>query len=89
MTAKAEPEPWHIPNDDKNIINLEHVLPEKPMGNWPKFESDMVKLYWRRIGNLALLRVSENSGLKSDAFTVKAKVYKEAPYVLTSHTNPR
>lgn len=54
------------------------------MGNWPKFEPDMVKLYWRRIGNLALLRVSENSGLKSDAFAVKAKVYKEAPYVLTS-----
>ncbi|HTV36993.1 MAG TPA: DUF262 domain-containing protein, partial [Xanthobacteraceae bacterium] len=30
LAAKSEPEPWHIPNDDKSAINLEHVLPEKP-----------------------------------------------------------
>jgi hypothetical protein len=37
LAAKNEPEPWYIPNDDKSAINLEHVLPEKPEGNWPQF----------------------------------------------------
>jgi hypothetical protein len=43
MTAKGESEPWHIPNDDQSVINLEHVLPEKPLGNWPQFSDDEVK----------------------------------------------
>ena len=43
MTAKNQAEPWHIPNDDQSIINLEHVLPEKPIGNWPQFNDDEVK----------------------------------------------
>ena len=68
MTAKGETEPWHIPNDDQSVINLEHVLPEKPMGNWPQFSGDEVKIYRNRIGNLVLLRASENSGLQSDDF---------------------
>jgi hypothetical protein len=83
MAAKGEAEPWHIPNDDKSIINLEHVLPEKPEGNWPQFSADHVKLYYKRIGNLALLRASENSNLKSLGFSDKKQIYAQSPYVLT------
>ncbi len=83
MVAKGEQEPWHIPNDDKAIINLEHVLPEKPEGNWPQFTDEQVRLYYRRIGNLALLRASENSSVKSESFDVKRLVYQKSPYVLT------
>ena len=50
LSAKGEQEPWHIPNDDRSKINLEHVLPEKPEGNWPKFSDDEVKLFYKRIG---------------------------------------
>jgi hypothetical protein len=84
MTAKGETEPWHIPNDDQSIINLDHILPEKPMGNWPQFSDDEVKIYRNRIGNLALLRASENSGLQSDAFVTKKPIYAACPYLLTS-----
>ena len=83
MAAKGEIEPWHIPNDDRSAINLEHVLPEKPEGNWPQFSDDQVKLYFKRIGNLALLRASENSTLKSAEFGDKKAVYAGCPYVLT------
>ena len=83
MAAKDEAEPWHIPNDDGSVINLEHVLPEKPQGNWPQFNDDEVKLYYRRIGNLALLRATENSDLNSQGFDDKKAVYAESPYVLT------
>jgi Protein of unknown function DUF262/Protein of unknown function (DUF1524) len=84
MTGKGESEPWHIPNDDQSVINLEHILPEKTMGNWPQFSVDEVKIYRNRIGNLALLRSSENSGLQSDSFANKKLIYATCPYILTS-----
>jgi hypothetical protein len=83
MVAKNEPEPWHIPNDDRSVINLEHVLPEKTEGNWPQFSPEEVKIYCRRIGNLALLRASNNSTLKSAGFAEKKLTFKNSPYELT------
>ena len=83
MQAKGELEPWHIPNDDRAVINLEHVLPEKPEGNWPQFPVDEVRLYHRRIGNLCLLRASENSNLRSEGFAIKRPTFAASPYMLT------
>jgi hypothetical protein len=83
LAAKNEPEPWHIPNDDKSAINLEHALPEKPEGNWPHFTDDQVKLFHRRVGNLCLMRASENSAAKSAGFSVKKPILSRSPYLLT------
>ncbi len=83
MAAKRESEPWLIPNDDKQVINLEHVLPKKPENNWETFTDEEVSLYGNRIGNMALLQASKNSDLKSDNFDVKKKIYQTSPYVLT------
>lgn len=83
LFAKDEAEPWHIPNDDRSMINLEHVLPEKPEGNWPQFNDDQVRLYYKRIGNLCLMRASDNSTIKSAPFATKKPVFAASPYVLT------
>ena len=83
MAAKNKSEPWHIPNDDRGTINLEHVLPENPLANWPQFSDDQVKLYYKRIGNLVLMRASDNSDLKSASFEVKKPTFAKSPYVLT------
>jgi hypothetical protein len=83
MQLHNEAQPWHIPNDDRMAINLEHVLPDKPEGNWPQFTDDDVKLYRNRIGNFALLRASENSYLRSAAFDVKRITLARSPYMLT------
>jgi hypothetical protein len=32
MAHKGQADPWHIPNDDQRVINLEHILPERPEG---------------------------------------------------------
>ena len=85
LTATAEEEPWHIPNDDRSQINLEHVLPERPEGNWPQFSDDEVNLYYKRIGNLCLLRATDNSGAKSAGFVAKRPLYAKSPYELTKH----
>ncbi|MGB6655698.1 MAG: DUF262 domain-containing HNH endonuclease family protein [Methylovirgula sp.] len=83
LAAKDESEPWHIPNDDRSVINLEHVLPEKPEGNWTAFTEEQVKLYYKRIGNLCLMRASDNSASKSDGFLAKKPIFANSPYVLT------
>lgn len=85
MAAKQEPEPWFVPLDDRTVINLEHVLPKKPAAeHWPQFNEDEVAAYSNRLGNLALIRASDNSDIKGDAFGEKKKVYAACPYVLTS-----
>jgi hypothetical protein len=70
--------------DDRSVINLEHVLPKKPEGNWPQFNADEVQLYSTRLGNLALLRASENSDLHSASFQDKKLILAASPYLLTS-----
>ncbi len=80
---QKDPEPQFIPSDDKDTITLEHVLPEKPLGNWPQFDEDSVKAYSRRLGNLALLKKSQNCDLRSEGFTVKKAVYADSSFALT------
>lgn len=83
VAAQRGATPWFIPNDDRQTINLEHVLPEKPQGNWPHFNDEAVKAYAKKIGNLALLLARANSDLKSESFDTKKAIYAQTPYVLT------
>jgi hypothetical protein len=83
MAAIGEAAPWFIPNDDKQTINLEHILPERPEKNWPQFNDETARIYVKRIGNLALLLAGNNSDLRSADFGTKKAVYKDSPYELT------
>ena len=83
MAAKNEATPWFVPNDDKQVINLEHVLPEKPDGNWPQFDEETARIHVKRLGNLALLLAKNNSDLRSSDFKTKKETYKDSPYELT------
>jgi hypothetical protein len=85
QTAKGEQEPWLEPVSDAQIINLEHVLPRKPQGNWPSFTADQAEAYVNRIGNLVLLRATDNTTVGSDSFADKKPVYAKSPYLLTKH----
>ncbi|NKC11569.1 MAG: DUF1524 domain-containing protein [Gammaproteobacteria bacterium] len=40
MAAKEEAEPWYMPTADQSVVNSEHVLPQKPAGNWPGFDGE-------------------------------------------------
>lgn len=84
MTAQNEAEPWFVPYEDRQIINLEHVLPKKPQENWPQFDDEEIRRLTTRLGNLALLRVTDNSDLKSFGFSEKKPIYAASPYLLTS-----
>ena len=83
MADRNDPDPWHIPNDDEDVINLEHVLPNKPTSGWVGFSEADVKQFRNRIGNLVLLNASDNSMLGSDDFASKKPVYARCPYGIT------
>ena len=84
-TAKGESEPYFLPTNDRETINLEHVLPRNPdLGSWDAFSEEAAQLNTRRLGNLALLLAKKNTNLGSESFDIKRAVYAASPYVLTS-----
>ncbi len=74
---------YAILDRDRSEISLEHVLPEKPEGNWPQFSYDEARGYYKRIGNLCLLRARDNSTAKNASFVKKQPIYANSPYELT------
>lgn len=80
--AAAEEEPYFIPNNDE-VINLEHILPKNPEGNWPAWSEEERRDYLSRLGNLVLMRASQNGGMRSSSFEEKRAVFAESPYLLT------
>ncbi len=78
----SEPEPEWIPNVD-TVITLEHVLPQNPGINWPGIEAAIHSTYYRRLGNMTLLKGSLNSNIGNDPFIEKLKVFGSSEYELT------
>jgi hypothetical protein len=84
MVVKGVPDPCFIPNNDRETITCEHILPQKPLSNWPTFSEADARVDWRRIGNMALLQAKRNSDLKSAPFAEKKFIFEDSPYELTS-----
>jgi hypothetical protein len=84
MAHQGQDEPEFVPQEDTQIINLEHVLPKNPEKNWQSFPEDDIPGSVTRLGNQALLRATSNSDLKSSAFEDKKTIYAQSSYALTS-----
>lgn len=84
LTVKGDPFPCFVPNENEDVINLEHVLPKNPEGNWPQFTADQADALYRRLGNMALLQAKQNADLRSAAFAEKKLVFAASPYELTN-----
>ncbi|HEX4962664.1 MAG TPA: DUF262 domain-containing protein [Thermoanaerobaculia bacterium] len=81
--AQGQAQPELVPNANEEEINLEHVLPLKPEGNWPEFDEDTARAVQRRIGNLVLLKQKLNASLKSAPFNKKRVALASSQYALT------
>jgi hypothetical protein len=82
--AIGEAEPELVPNTNEAEINLEHVLPQNPTdGTWAKFDLDARSAFTNRIGNLALMKMSENSEAGVEEYADKKKRYAKSNYTLT------
>ncbi|TGM82439.1 DUF262 domain-containing protein [Leptospira mtsangambouensis] len=80
----AEKEPEQIPNQNSDQITLEHILPQKMSNNWNYFSEEDHQFYFRRIGNLCLLKKRSNSMLRDDSFGKKKSVYQTSMFKLTN-----
>lgn len=79
---RTEVEP--IKNPEK--VNLEHILPENPRDlqkDWPSFDENLHKTYYRRIGNLTLLDKKMNNEIGNGPFEGKKEVYKDSELIIT------
>lgn len=72
-----------VPNDDVAYVNLEHVLPENPGGNWPDFTPELAEAYARRLGNLALLSTKKNVDIGNESFAAKRAILAASDFHLT------
>jgi hypothetical protein len=73
--ANGEQEPELLPNENKEEVNLEHVLPETPGAAWKHLTTEMAEAYTHRIGNLALMRRRDNKDVGNESSQDKAKAY--------------
>ena len=71
-------------NTDPNQITLEHILPKTlPATGWESFDADTHAEYKARLGNLCLLRRSENNGMPNDSFVAKKPFFEKSSLTTT------
>lgn len=77
--------PALVPNPSADVVNIEHVLPQKPLNpnQWPLFKGDDLKTFTSRIGNLALMQVKLNSKIGNSEFSIKRPYLTAEPFELT------
>jgi hypothetical protein len=79
----GEKEPEMVPNSEESDVNLEHVLPQNPGKDWKNFTPELAAASYRRLGNMALMRVKANNSIGNAKFSVKLAQYKKSSYILT------
>lgn len=84
MKAKGDTEPENIPNDEENVVNVEHILPQHPGDNWPGIEPEAASALYKRLGNMVLMQSSKNNLIGNSAFPDKKKVLKDSAFILTA-----
>ncbi len=83
LRADGNAEPEYVPADDESI-NLEHILPQSLSSVWSHIDHETAQAFYRRLGNMVLLKADVNAVIGNDAFTKKKQVYKKSEYSLTA-----
>lgn len=78
-------EPELVPNENAEVISLEHILPQHLSPKWAHISADDHALLINRLGNLALMKAGVNAKSGNDDFTSKKKLYAKSEYKLTSN----
>ena len=81
--AKGEADPEQIPNDDEAEVNLEHILPQSPGAGW-NLDSETALAFYKRIGNMALLKAPVNVAIGNGSYAEKSGHFKTSALVLTA-----
>jgi hypothetical protein len=80
---QGDAEPELVPNTSEEEITLEHILPEHPSDAWGSIHEETHKAYYKRMGNLCLLKHKINSDIGNKGFISKRAYYAESAFQLT------
>lgn len=69
--ASQLPSPEVMPLEDRDKLNLEHILPENPGKNWPEFTDEDAEALYKRIGNMVLMLANRNALIGNKPFSEK------------------
>ena len=81
--AMGAAEPELGPNDNPEVVNLEHILPQKPSTQWRHIPADEQSFLITRLGNLALMKNKVNTKAGNDSFAFKKSFYHQSDFSLT------
>lgn len=81
---KGNVAPELVPNNNEQEVNLEHIIPQTLSHFWTQIDEEIAKTYYRRLGNMCLLKVKINSKTGNDSFKYKQSFYKLSELELTS-----
>jgi hypothetical protein len=81
-SLKDDPHPEYVANEDIADINLEHVLPLNPSADW-KVDADTARTGQRLLGNMVLLRASQNRDIGNKSLNEKKEIFKASGYYIT------
>lgn len=72
-----------VPNDDSDIVNLEHIIPKNPGAEWPELTIEDASELQYRLGNVVLLHAISNSDLGNKGWNDKKPILRECSYLTT------
>jgi hypothetical protein len=82
LCYRGEKEPEFVPNEDQSEVNLEHVISENP-GKKRTIKADIAAAFYKRLGNLVLLKATPNSIIGNEPFAFKKPELADSTYKLT------
>ena len=68
---------------ESESYNIEHILPESPNEGWGQFEESDQEQFLYRIGNMTLLKSTENRTIANSAFAEKRSAYEKSEFEIT------
>jgi hypothetical protein len=78
-------EPEMVPNEEADKVNLEHILPQRAKeADWPQFTPDDRKGLALRIGNMTLLKKSDNCKIGNKGWDKKQPALEASVLKLNS-----
>jgi Protein of unknown function DUF262/Protein of unknown function (DUF1524) len=84
--GEANPQIAFFDNPGSN--NLEHILPRKPNSDW-EMPQDIMRAYYKRIGNLTIFDPKANVDVGNSSFNVKKKEYIKSPFLITKELSTK
>jgi hypothetical protein len=76
-------DPCMVPNEDTEVVNLEHVLPQNPSAAWGAIDPETAGAYYKRIGNLAIISTEINNEIGNAGWDAKKPFIAASPFKLT------